>query len=115
MNGVINLITNRLVHNDFTNIFTIFDILIAICLIFGFLWYIHRFPVFRVVLGTFFLFFCSVVFLLAGLIFTALVFGIVSSLILISLPLIFAPEIRHYLEKLGRFSFLRFPSVTESQ
>lgn len=42
-------------------------------------------------------------------------FGVASNLILISLPLIFAPEIRHYLEKLGHFPFLKFLKFTGNQ
>ncbi len=115
MTGLITLITDRFHAIDLTNLYTDFDLLVALAIVLSFLWYIKRFPVFRVVLGTFFLMACSFIFLLAGLTFTALVFGITSNLILISLPLIFAPEIRHYLEKLGRFEFLRVPSVTEKQ
>lgn len=115
MVGILNLITNRLEHVDFTNPLTFVDLAIAILLISGFLFYLSKFPVFRVVLGTLFLLFCSAVFLWGGFIYTALVFGVASNLILISLPLIFAPEIRHYLEKLGRFSFLRVPSITGKQ
>ncbi len=59
--------------------------------------------------------FSSLVFLSLGLTFTALVFGVASNLILIALPLIFAPEIRHYLEKLGRFPFIGFTTLTETQ
>jgi len=77
--------------------------------------YIRRFPVFRVVLGTLFLLLCSVLAYAFGFIFTALVFGSAGALISISLPLIFAPEIRHYLEKLGRFSFLKNPNFTDGQ
>lgn len=110
MIGILNLITSRLnnIDNlDLSNPLVALDLLVAIFLIIGALVYISRFPVFRVVLGTLFLFGCSLVFLFGGFLLTALVFGVVANLILISLPLIFAPEIRHYLEKLGRFSFLK--------
>lgn len=53
------------------------------------------------------MFSCGLIFFFLGFIFTALVFGFVSCFILVSTPLIFAPEIRHYLEKLGRFPFLK--------
>lgn len=49
----------------------------------------------------------GLIFFYLGFIFTALVFGFVSVFILASTPLLFAPEVRHYLEKLGRFPFLK--------
>lgn len=115
MTGILNLITQRLATIDLTQPLAMFDVLLAMAIVIGILIYISKYPVFRVVLGTLFLFLCSVVFFWAGLVVTALVFGIISNLVLISLPLIFAPEIRHYLEKIGRFSFLKFPKITERQ
>lgn len=115
MTGILNLISDALIRLDFTRPKVYIDLFIALFLIVSFLVYLRRFPVFRVVMGTFFMFACSVFFFWTGFIFVSLVFGIASNLILISLPLIFAPEIRHYLEKLGRFSFLRFPTLTNNK
>ncbi len=115
MTGIVNLISTRLDSIDLTNPWAIFDLMVALLLIASFLFYIRRFPVFRVVLGTIFLLSCSAIFFAAGLTLTALVFGVVSNLIIISMPLIFAPEIRHYLEKLGRFSFLKVPAFSDKQ
>ena len=115
MTGLLNIISRRLSSVDFSNPLTFIDLAIAILLVLSFLFYLRKFPVFRVVLGILFLFICSLAFLLIDFIYTALVFGVVSNLILISLPLIFAPEIRHYLEKLGRFPFLKIPKITVKQ
>lgn len=115
MTGILNLITSRLSNLDFTNPLVAVDLVVAVFLVVGFLVYLSRFPLFRVVLGTLFLFVCSMTFLLGGFLITALVFGVAANLILISLPLIFAPEIRHYLEKLGRFSFLKIPTIADNQ
>jgi diadenylate cyclase len=115
MTGITNLIAGKFSGIDYTNPLTLIDLLVALFLVVGFLVYIKRFPVFRVVMGILFLIVCSLVFLIIGFVYTALVFGVVSNVILISLPLIFAPEVRHYLEKLGRFSFVRFPRITDNQ
>ncbi|MCC7026666.1 MAG: DNA integrity scanning protein DisA nucleotide-binding domain protein, partial [Saprospiraceae bacterium] len=115
MTGITNIITTRLAGVDFTHPLTLIDLLLALFIVVAFLVYIQRFPLFRVVLGVLFLIACSFFCLLIGLVYTALVFGIVSNVILISLPLIFAPEIRHYLEKLGRFSFIRVPRFKDNQ
>lgn len=95
--------------------FSTIDLLLAITLIVGFLFYLKKFPVFRVVLGILILFACSTIFLSVNFIFTGLVFGIASIFITFSLPLIFAPEIRHYLEKLGRFHWLIIPVWSKKQ
>jgi diadenylate cyclase len=115
MTGITNLISGKLSGFDYTNPLSFIDLLIALFLIVSFLVYIRIFPLFRVVLGVLFLVACSFAFLLIGFVYTALVFGVVSNVILIALPLIFAPEIRHYLEKLGRFSFVRVPRFTDNQ
>ncbi|QQG43065.1 MAG: DNA integrity scanning protein DisA nucleotide-binding domain protein [Candidatus Daviesbacteria bacterium] len=115
MTSLYNLLVDRLSHLDFTNPLSLLDLIIAISLIVGTLVYLSRFSVFRVVLGTLFLFGCAILFLLGGFLLTGLLFVLVANLILISLPLIFAPEVRHYLEKLGRFPFLHLPSVTTTQ
>ena len=114
MTGITNLITGRFSGIDYTNPLTLLDLLVALFLIVGFLVYIKRFPVFRVVLGVLFLIACSFIFLMIGFVYTALVFGIVSNVIILSLPLIFAPEVRHYLEKLGRFTFVKVPRFSEN-
>lgn len=115
MTGLVNLIAQRIQDTNFSNPLAIIDIILATLFVVSFLVYLRKFPVFRVVLGILFLFLCSIIFFWAGFLYTALLFGIVSNLILIALPLIFAPEIRHYLEKLGRFSFLHLPKITENQ
>lgn len=115
MTNIINIISRRVGNIDFSNPLSLLDLVISLLLIVSFLIYMRKFPVFRVLLGTIFLLGCAVVFYLLGFILTALVFGIGSNLILISLPLIFAPEIRHYLEKLGRFTFLKIPRITSNQ
>lgn len=115
MTGIVALIASRINSINFTDPLAIVDLGVASFLVVSFLIYMRRFPVFRVFLGLMFLLFCSLVFFVAGFTLTALTFGITSNLILISLPLIFAPEIRHYLEKLGRFSFLHIPRVTSYQ
>lgn len=115
MTGITNLISGRLSGVDLNSPIALLDLLVALFLVVSFLVYIRRFPLFRVVLGVLFLIGCSFVFLLIGLVYTALVFGVISNIIVISLPLIFAPEIRHYLEKLGRFSFLKVPRFTDNQ
>lgn len=94
---------------------SIIDIITVIALGIGFLIYIRKFPIFRVLLGMVFLVFCALVFYLGRLYITASIFGLGSLFVFISLPLIFAPEIRHYLEKLGRFPFLHVPKVTTKQ
>jgi len=112
MIGIINLISAELRGVDFSSPFTWFDLTFAVTLVIATLIYLSKFPVFRVVLGVLFLYVCSIGFFFLGFIYTALIFGIVSNLILIALPLIFAPEIRHYLEKIGRFPFLKLPTIT---
>lgn len=115
MTSLYNLIVERLSHLDFANPLVLLDLIISIGLIVGTLIYLRRFPVFRVVLGTLFLFACAILFLLGGFLLTGLLFALAAGLIAFSLPLIFAPEVRHYLEKLGRFPFLHLPSVTNQQ
>lgn len=116
MTGVLKLITDRLESVDLGNPLSLLDIATALLLVISTLYYLRRFPVFRVLIGIVMLLACSVIFLLSGFIFTALLFGTVSSLVLVAFPLIFALEIRHYLEKLGRFSFIKLPpSYTSKQ
>jgi diadenylate cyclase len=115
MTGIVSLITSRLDNIDFSNPLTFVDLTLAATIIVFVLIYLRKFPVFRVVMGVVMLLTASLIFFLLGLVYTALLFGIVSNLILISLPLIFAPEVRHYLEKLGRFPFLKIPKITERQ
>lgn len=112
---LIKLIAERLSNLNLANPLYLIDLAAALLVIIAFLLYLSKFPVFRVVLGTLFLMLCAVIFLLGGFLLTSLVFGMAAGLILISLPLIFAPETRHYLEKLGRFSFLRLPNLTARQ
>lgn len=114
MSYLINLISeqgNR-VNNSYPLAVT--DLLLALFLIIGFLIYLHRFPVFKVVVGVVFLLILSAASFIAGFTFTSLVLGMVSGLILFSLPSIFAPEVRHYLDKLGRFYHWR-PTVSKKR
>lgn len=115
MSYLINPILARFNNLDLSNPLVYLDIIFALVLLVSFLFYIKKFPVFRVVIGIIFLFFCSALFWTAGFLFTSLILGLATNLILISMPLIFAPEIRHYLEKIGRFSFIRIPKLTSSQ
>lgn len=101
-----NLIYSRIVSLDYTNPITYIDLFVAIFLSVACLLYIRRFPSFRVILGTIFLLSCSIIFYISGFVFTSIVFGLVSTWVLIALPLIFSAEIRHYLGKIGRFPFL---------
>lgn len=115
MFGLVNLISSQISAVDFSRPFAYIDVALAAFLIVTCLVYLRHFPIFRVLLGVVFLFACSVFFLWLGLIYTALVFGVAANIVIITLPLIFAPEIRHYLEKLGRFSFLKLPALTSKQ
>lgn len=94
--------------------YELIDIIIAVLLVLGTLVYLKKFPVFRVILGTLFLLLSTSIFYFAKFYYTAWVFGIASIIVVVSLPLVFSPEIRHYLEKLGRFSFLRLPRLRET-
>ncbi len=115
MTNLLNLIRDRIINFNLGRPLELLDLILAISFAVAFLFYLRRFPVFRVVLGVLFLWFCSIFFFIGGFIFTGLLFGVASNLILVGLPLIFAPEIRHYLEKLGRFPFLRLPRLTVKQ
>lgn len=115
MTYLVNLVLNRFAYLNFSNPLVFTDFVIALLIVIGFLAYLHRFPLFRVILGTIFLLALSILFFAGGFIFTALVFGFASVLILFGLPLIFAPEIRHYLEKLGRFYQFKMPSFSEKR
>ncbi len=115
MEDILTLISFRISRINFTQPLPYFDLFLASFLVVGFIVYLHRFPVFRVVLGTIFIMLCAALAYLSGFIFTALVIGSTGILISVSLPLIFAPEVRHYLEKLGRFSFLKASRFTDKQ
>jgi len=115
MTGLLNLIVQQIPTIDLSNPISILDILLAVGLIIGFFIYIYRFPVFRVVLGGAILFLFSALFLSLKFYFTAWLFGLAANLVVISMPLVFAPEIRHYLEKLGRLPFAKLPPLTSSQ
>ncbi len=107
MDSLANLFFQRLLIARLSQPLILLDLIFAIFLIIFSLYYLRNFPIFRVILGTLILMGLGLVFFYLGFIFTALVFGFVSLFILASTPLIFAPEIRHYLEKLGRFPFLK--------
>lgn len=106
MSFIANLIYQKILALNFQSPLVYIDTFIASFLVVGFLVYLHRFPSFRVVLGTLFLFGSSLALFISGLLFTSLVLGFASFWILISLPLIFSEEVRHYLGKIGRFNFL---------
>lgn len=107
MDSLANLFLLRLSIARLSQPLILLDLFFALFLVIASLFYLRNFPVFRVILGTLFLLSFGLIFFYLGFIFTALVFGFVSIFILVSTPLIFAPEIRHYLEKLGRFPFLK--------
>ena len=109
MTKLLDLLIYKLERFNGNNPLDLIDLVSAMLLVLAFLFYLRRFPVFRVVLGILFLLCLTIILFLAQFIFTGLVVGFATFMVLISLPLIFAPEIRHYLEKLGRFSFLRLP------
>ncbi|MFH0936872.1 MAG: diadenylate cyclase [Candidatus Daviesbacteria bacterium] len=115
MTDLFDLIALRLLTLDLTHPLPLIDLSLAVFLIGGCLVYLKKFPVFKVVLGILLLFTCSILFFAFDFILTSLVFGVVSILIAFSMPLIFAPEIRHYLEKLGRFHWLRLPIQSDKQ
>lgn len=106
MSALFNLFYSHIIAVNFTSPLAYLDLIIALALVVSFLVYLHHFPVFRALLGTMLILACSVLFFWTGFVFTSLVLGLAGGLVLISLPLIFAPEIRHYLEKLGRLPFL---------
>lgn len=107
MDSLVNLFFQRLLIARLSQPLILLDLFFAVFLILASLFYLRNFPVFRVILGTLLLLSLGLIFFFLGFIFTALVFGFVSCFILVSTPLIFAPEVRHYLEKLGRFPFLK--------
>lgn len=115
MRSLLELILARSTTLDFGNPLALVDLFLGLFFILVFLIYVRRFPIFRVILGILFLLACSVIFFVSGFTFTSLLFGFVGGIILVTLPLIFAPEVRHYLEKLGRFPFLRILEFSESQ
>jgi diadenylate cyclase len=115
MSTIFNLVLTRLRNLNFSQPLALVDLVIAITLLVSFLFYIRKFPAFRVLIGILFMWFCSVIFFLGGFTLTGLLFGLASNLILISLPLLFAPEIRHYMGRLGRLPFLKIPKLTQAQ
>lgn len=115
MSGLLSLILQQIPTINFSNPLSIFDLVLALALLISFFVYLYRFPVFRVVLGAAFLFALSGVLFLTGLYLTAWIVGLAANLTILALPLIFAPEIRHYLEKLGRLPFAKLPPFTEGQ
>lgn len=115
MTGLISLIVQQIPSISFNNPLSIFDLFLALFLVLAFFAYIYRFPAFRVVIGVVILFIFSGLFFLLHLIITAWLIGVAANLILIALPLIFAQEIRHYLEKLGRLPFIKMPPITKKQ
>jgi diadenylate cyclase len=111
---IVNIL-NYASHPDFSDPMRWLDAVVALALIVGTLNYLRRFPVFRVVVGITILILLALVLFTMQLIYTGLVVGSLAATILLTTPLIFASEIRHYLEKIGRLSFLRVPTFTRNQ
>ncbi len=112
MDSLLAPVIRQLPAVNFDNPLSYLDIALSVLIGAGFLFYMRKFPVFRVILGTIFLLLCGLFFYAIGFTVTGRLFNFVSSLIFISLPLIFAPEIRHYLGKLGGLHFLRVPAFS---
>jgi diadenylate cyclase len=106
MTKLLDLLLDKIYRFNPLHPLDLLDFIIAFSLVMSFLYYTSRFPVFRVIIGTLILLCLTVIAFIAGFVFTGAVIGSVTFLVLVALPLIFAPEIRHYLEKLGRFNFL---------
>lgn len=115
MSKLLDLLIYKIVNYNPADPRQLLDLTLALILIIAFLTYFRRFPVYRVFIGVLTLLVVTILSFVFGLIFTGVVVGFGTFLVLISLPLIFAPEIRHYMEKLGRLPFLHIPSVSETQ
>ncbi len=115
MSGLLNIISHRIGQIDFSEPLAMLDLVLAIILMVLLIIYMKRYPLFRVILGIVFLLILSLVLFFSGFIITALIIGTLTNISLFALPLIFAPEIRHYLEKIGRFPFLKMPILTQRQ
>ncbi len=109
MYTIVNALYLRILELQNPNPLVYLDLIITLAILIGGLLYLKKYPSFRVILGTIFIFFFSILLFLTGFIFTATLFAFFSILISISLPLIFSSEIRHYLGKIGRLSFIRLP------
>lgn len=107
MSAISDLLWRRLNTFDPASPLNLLDLFLVVSLLIGSLIYIQRFALFRVLLGTVLLVFLAFGSILIGFTLTGLLLAFVSAIILASLPLIFAPEIRHYLDKLGRFSYVK--------
>lgn len=115
MSGLLNIISRRIERIDFSQPFAMFDLVLALFLVVSLVLYMRRYPLFRVILGVAFLLILSLGLFFSGFVITSLVIGSLANISLFALPLIFAPEIRHYLEKIGRFPFLKLPRLTNQQ
>lgn len=115
MSKIFDLLVFKIQHFNPSNPLDVIDAILALGFLGISLAYLSRFPVFRVILGVLFLSLLTVIGLLLNLFFTSFIIGLGTAMVVVALPLIFSPEIRHYLEKLGRFSFVRVPSVSQSQ
>lgn len=115
MSAVFSFFWQRFNSFELTNLLNLLDLFLVISLVAGFLVYLRRFPLFRVISGVVFLILLAFVAILVGFTLTGLLLAFVSAFIVVALPLIFAPEVRHYLDKLGRFSYLKKIPLLASQ
>lgn len=115
MTRLLDLLIYKIERFNPANPLDLVDLIIAFGLVIIFLAYISKFPSFRVILGILVLAILTIISFLTGFIFTGLVIGLATFMVIVAFPLIFSSEIRHYLEKLGRLSFLRLPKVSQKQ
>lgn len=115
MTKVFDLLIFRIQSFNPSSPLDVIDAVLALGIMAIALAYLSRFPVFGVILGVLFLSLLTVIGLLLNLLFTSFIIGLGTAMVVVALPLIFSPEIRHYLEKLGRFSFVRVPNVSRDQ
>lgn len=106
---------HRIIYTNFNSPLTYVDLLVAALCVFIALYYLRRFPVYRAMAGIVVLLLAAAVALSLHLVFTALLFLIVGGVILIDVPVIFAPEVRHYLEKLGYLPFRQMRKIGSRQ
>lgn len=115
MTKLLDLLIYKIQRFNPANPLDLLDFIIAFGLIASVLIYLSKFPVFRVILGILLLLTLSVVAFIADFVFTGLIIGGVVVMITVTLPMIFSPEIRHYLEKLGHFPFLNLSLFPRKQ
>ncbi len=115
MTKLLDLLVYHIERFNPANPLQLLDFIIALSIVIAFLVFIRRYPVYRVFVGIIILTLITALAFAFGFVFIGTVVGFGTFLVLISMPLIFAPEIRHYLEKLGRMSFLKVPNLSDNQ